>query len=82
MWNCGSFFGTSHGGGFHFFGGFLHIALVIALLSFLFWGIKRFMAPPTPAGPSGREALNILDQRLARGELTKEEYQSLKETLS
>jgi putative membrane protein len=51
------------------------------------WLVKTLFAsnqPHQPAAPSGKQPSprNILDQRYARGELTREQYEIMKEDLS
>jgi len=64
------------------------------LFMFLFWGalialavlLVRALFPPAgppPSSPKGQElsAREILDRRFARGEISREEYDLMKETL-
>ncbi len=65
------------------------------LFMLLFWGalialavwVVRVLFPPAghpPAPPTGRDlsAREILDRRFARGEISREEYDLMKETIS
>ncbi len=65
------------------------------LFMLLFWGalialgvwLVRALFPPAgqpPAPPSGRDlnAREILDRRFARGEISREEYDLMRETIS
>jgi putative membrane protein len=68
--------------------------VLMAVLMLLFWGAvaalvlwllanRRVPQPPTPAArPDGPQARAILDERLARGELSAEEYQERRDLLT
>jgi len=67
--------------------------VLMAVLMLLFWGAvaalvlwllanRRVPQPPTPARPDGPQARAILDERLARGELSAEEYQERRDLLT
>ncbi len=62
------------------------------ILAVIFWGVvlyglfllfRSFAASRNPesTGSSGRDALDILKERYARGEITREEYLSMKKDL-
>jgi putative membrane protein len=57
-----------------------------ALIALAAWLIRALFpsAGQSPAPPTGRDlnARDILDRRLARGEITREEYDLMRETLS
>ncbi len=74
-----SFFGGHHGYGGHFFGGgiFMWILNILLLGAVIFIAVKFFRG----GGHGGEKPLNILKQRLAKGEITKEEFDSLKKEL-
>ena len=81
MWNCNSMFGFSGGGGFHALGGTIHLLFWAALILVIIWAIKRFTSQPVLAAqPTG--AISTLDNRLARGEISPEEYRTTKQTLN
>ncbi len=76
LWGCGGgwympFFG---------FGPFLGLAIVVAILYFLF----REEGPLRGRFPGGQaeSARDILDRRYARGELTKDQYEQMKRDLA
>lgn len=55
------------------------IALAVWLVRVLFPSINRPPAPPSDRGLGARE---ILDRRFARGEISREEYDLMRETIS
>lgn len=55
--------------------GFLLAGAIVAAVA---WGIGASRGPDRPAEPSARE---ILDARYARGEITREEYQRMKDDI-
>ncbi len=77
--------GEMFGGGFGLMGGLFgllfNIAIIVAIVVLIVWAVQRFgkssgtgwQAAPPPQPLSARE---ILDIRYARGELTREEYQT------
>lgn len=66
-------------------GGMLFMLLfwfgLIALIVWAFVGKPSDRTPTTAEGPRGDHSLTILRERLARGELTTEEYEQARETL-
>jgi len=66
-------------GGFMMFGSFLLLVLVIVCIYFI---VHHFMKSNTKEGPkSGDNALEILHERYARGEIDEEEYNRKKAEL-
>ncbi len=73
--------GTMFGTGYGLFGMLFNIAILVGVVVLAVWAVQKFAGsggrggsgnqPYNPA-PSARE---ILDQRYARGELSREEYQ-------
>lgn len=64
-------------------GWILGCALLIALVLFVVWAALRF-ARPAPGGgasPGSPVPLQILQERFARGEITKEEYEEARRIL-
>jgi putative membrane protein len=78
---CGGF------GGLMMFGMWLGITLWILLLAGLIWGLINWlsglrMPPPGQTGhPGGPSALEILQQRYARGEIDHVTYEQMRERL-
>jgi putative membrane protein len=71
--------GGGMGGGF-FGTGFLFIILIVAIVSVFVW-MMRTKTPRNenkPTQNSNRHTLDLLKERLAKGEITEEEYERLK----
>lgn len=75
------------GGGWMIFGGLVMLLFwvgLIALAGLAFWAFLRYRQPGGPAGPftsSRKTALDILKERYARGEITREEYEEIRRDL-
>ena len=79
-------------GGFGLMGGvgsLFNISVLVGIIWLVGWGIKQFNQSRNPASPLSpnhsdlaHSAHEILDIRYARGELTREEYQTMLEDLS
>lgn len=54
------------------------IALAVGLIRLLFPGVSKSSVPPFAGNPDARE---ILNRRYARGEISHEEYQQIREEL-
>jgi putative membrane protein len=73
-------------GGFGLAGGLIgllfNIALIIGIIVLIIWAVQKFSSsnPGSKAASSGQSlsAREIADIRYARGELTREEYQSIR----
>jgi putative membrane protein len=76
----GGWYGGRWGGGLHLLGGLFWLAVLTGVV-LLVVSLVRQQAPSRPAG--GEEApIEILKRRLARGEISREEYESLKKEFS
>jgi putative membrane protein len=64
--------------GWMWFGGFISFMLLVVFIFIVLWAIGRF--GKYPAG--NPEAINIVRERYARGEISKEEFDRLKKDLS
>ncbi|RJQ54577.1 MAG: SHOCT domain-containing protein [Actinobacteria bacterium] len=76
---CGSSYGPGYGGGFGLLLSLLFIILFFAGVALLIWWIVRMASRGGGMGMGGGEprrdrALEILNERYARGEIGKEEY--------
>lgn len=72
----GTMFGTGFGL-YGLFGMLFNIAILVGVVVLAVWAVQKFAGAgggqsPRPSSPSARE---ILDQRYARGELSRDEYQ-------
>jgi putative membrane protein len=81
MWNYGM-----HGAGWGWGMGLLMVIVTIAFWVAIAWFV-RWLLQDRPRrdreGPgTGSDALRILDERLARGEITTEEYERLRAALT
>ncbi|PQO22934.1 hypothetical protein C2I36_10490 [Rhodobacteraceae bacterium WD3A24] len=68
------------GGSFGVFGGFLSLVLLAVLVVAGVVAV-RWLMEDGKATPRGREALEILRERLARGEIDPEEYEARRKVL-
>jgi putative membrane protein len=71
--------GGGMGGGF-FGTGFLFILLIVAIVGVFIW-MMRAKTPGNENNPTqnaNRHSLGLLKERLAKGEITEEEYERLK----
>ena len=66
-------------GGYMLVGGLITLLFWAALIAFGVWAVKRFTERPRPSGPS--EAMKILQERFARGEIDGEEFDRRKRLL-
>ncbi|MGQ0550059.1 MAG: SHOCT domain-containing protein [Armatimonadota bacterium] len=86
MGGWGMMGGPWSGGGWGWMGGmqllgFLFWVLVLVGVGFVVTSLVRRDGAAPPAGP-GEAPLEILKRRLAKGEITREEYDALKKELS
>ena len=81
-WGNGDMMG---GSGFGFFGmifGFIFMLLFIGgSILLIVWIVKQFAPGRTSDTPSTSNALEILKERFAKGEITKEEFAEMKKEL-
>lgn len=86
MWNCNNWtMGLPHGiknfwMGFSPFGSILSFLFLI-LLIYLLVGIVRYFTTRANYSSDRSDSLGILKNRLAKGEITNEEYRRMNETL-
>jgi putative membrane protein len=76
MWNWS--------GGMHWWGWLLGSIGMVALWGLIIWGIWYLVTGPPRQGGQPRtdgDAKRILDERLARGEISPEEYQRLRDLI-
>jgi putative membrane protein len=66
-------------GGWQIFGMVMMSVFWIAIIALIIWGIKRFTEDTKST--TGKDALDIIKERYARGEISKEEFQQLKKDL-
>jgi putative membrane protein len=80
----------AYGGGYHhmwgdgtmmFFGPFMMILFVVLIVAVVVVAL-RWLSPGHHRGSAPRDALDILDERFARGEIDAEEYRARKSELS
>lgn len=73
------------GGGVHWWGWLLGVLAMVSFWAVLLWAVWYFVTalrrPPEERPPRSRDAKQILDERLARGELDPEEYRQLRDLL-
>ncbi|GAB4349268.1 MAG: hypothetical protein Kow006_10770 [Gammaproteobacteria bacterium] len=69
-------------GGFGLFGGFGMLIFWIAVIALVVWIIRWLAGSDETAGDEGGQALAILKQRYARGEIEREEYEEKRRLLS
>jgi len=67
------------------FGGLMMLVFWGGLIALIFWGVRSLMSsknyPQTDAPDRVLSALEILDQRYARGEINRDEYAAIKEDI-
>jgi putative membrane protein len=69
-----------------FFGGLLTLAFWVGLIVLIVLGVRALVRPDSrqPAGPAvstSDKAVEILKERYARGEITKDQYNSIRHDL-
>jgi len=84
LWGGSSMYGM--GGGMMGYGGgfvpLLPFAFLVLLVVGVYYLLKEVTGTESAAAPSnGEKALEILKERYARGEITRDEYQKMKEEL-
>ena len=86
MWNCGNWaVGLPFGLGKYFiglgpFGGFFGLLLLFIILYFIIKVIMSFL-PKSNADVDKNDSLEILKNRFAKGEITEDDYQRMRELL-
>ena len=81
-WGNGGIMGGSDFGVFGMFFGFLFMLLfIVGSILLVVWIVKQFAPGATSAPPSTSNALEILKERFAKGEITKEEFAEMKKYL-
>ncbi len=72
-------------GGFGIFGAILSLLffllIVVGIIIFIYWIIKQFTPGITSQIPSTNRALEILKERYAKGEITKEEFEEMRKEI-
>ena len=83
----GSMFGTGFGL-YGLFGMLFNIAILVGVVVLAVWAVQKFTGSGSSSGAGGQHnsqapsAREILDQRYARGELNREEYQQKLQDIS
>jgi putative membrane protein len=75
--------GYGYGGNMMYgFGGWILLIVIIALAgAVIYYLVMQTRNAPRPGKPVGETALDILKKRFARGEISREEFQSMKKDL-
>lgn len=82
-WDTGWGWGWMMMGGFMmllFWGGLI-VLLILAVRAFTSGGSHSSTAAPPSGQATGSTALDVLKERYARGEITKAEYEEMRETI-
>jgi putative membrane protein len=77
-------FGTNtFGGQYMWIGMVLHILFVIAVFVLIVWIVKKLLSnqKPKTVTVDSSKALEIIKERYAKGEITKEEFENLRKDL-
>ena len=90
MWNCNNWTGEFPFGigkffwGFGPWGGLLSLLFLIFIIYLMFSIVRNFFPNTrrTSSASDRRDSFKILKNRLAKGEITEEEYQRLQEVLA
>lgn len=70
-----------NGFGMGFGGGFFMLLFWILLIVLVIWGVKALVGGSKDSSTSGKSAQDILDERYARGEINKEEFEEKRKDL-
>ncbi len=60
----------------------LHIVFVIAVFILIIWIVKRLLNAPKHKVVEASKAIDILKERYAKGEITKEEFETIRKDLN
>lgn len=66
----------------HWIGGFILNMIIIVALALLLYKLLRSCTAKSPKTRDARDSLIILEQRLAEGKVSQEEYQSIRNILT
>ena len=84
MWGWPNMMGSFFGGGIGWIGIILSfiffILIIIGIILLIVWLVKRTTHPEIE-DKKGSKALEVLKERYAKGEITKEQYESIKKDL-
>ena len=84
MWGWPNMMGNFFGGGIGWIGIILSfiffILIIIGIILLIVWLVKRTTHPGIE-DKTGSKALEVLKERYAKGEITKEQYESIKKDL-
>jgi len=86
MWNCDSWLGWAYPGAGNFFlrfgpfGGIIGLLIIVVLIA-LIYKLFKSSRLGTNASSDKHDSLMVLKSRFARGEISLEEYQRMKEVL-
>ncbi len=79
-------YGHGFGWGGMIFGGVMMLIFWGSLIALIFWGVRSLISHndvrQSRTGMAPLSAREILDQRYARGEITRDEYESMKVDLA
>ena len=84
MYGYGHMWGGGWGGGWHpgvMFGPLVMLLALVGIVALIVWLMRWFSDGVQRRGGSGRHALEILEERLARGEINKEEFEEKRRLL-
>lgn len=79
--DCLGRFGSTFGGEYMWVGMLLHILFVIAVFVLIIWVVKTLVKSHNAKVITSNKSLDIIKERLAKGEITKEEYDILYKNL-
>jgi len=77
----GSYGGYSMMGGYWWIGGIIHVVIWIAVIWLIVWAVKRFTRKQSSFQESNDAALKIARERFAKGEISKEQFDEIKQGL-
>ena len=75
-----------------FFGGFgfiwmififiFVVAIIVGIILLIVWLVRRVSCPGEISKPKARDAIEILKERYAKGEITKKEFETMEKDIS